>query len=364
MWTSSNIACCICSQRPAARSCAIGDPHQAIYGFRGADAGCFERFERDFANSRTFRLARNYRSTATIVKAADAAIGASEPAIAMREMQEPIGLHVAPNEWREAEFVATQIERLLGGHDLLAADRVRPRKGRTADPLGFADFAVLYRTDGQSAALRSAFDQAGIPYKKSSPAPILDQPAVRAALRILQTAAGSLVEAVAVAIERLRRDGTALDAATLAEAKHWLAALAQSVDSRFDAAALRELAALSTEADFWDRRADRVSLLTMHAAKGLEFPVVFIVGLEEGLAPFFWGENARLGEEAEAEERRLFYVAMTRAKERLFLSRAAQRSWRGDIRALPPSRFLQALPARTPGCSRLPRARPRRTTPI
>ena len=109
---------------------------------------------------------------------------------------------------------------------------------------------------------------------------------------------------------------------------------------------------LSTEADFWDARADRVSLLTMHAAKGLEFAVVFVVGLEDGLMPFSWGTPGASGAEdaheeggPEAEERRLLYVAMTRAKDRLFLSRALQRPWRGERRTLPPSRFLRDIAA-------------------
>jgi superfamily I DNA/RNA helicase len=123
---------------------------------------------------------------------------------------------------------------------------------------------------------------------------------------------------------------------------------------------LREQAALATEADFWDARADRVSLLTMHAAKGLEFPVVFVVGLEDGLVPFSWGAPGATGSNDEpedgrgddrggdngapgAEERRLFYVAMTRAKDRLFLTRALQRTWRGALRTLPPSPFLSDI---------------------
>ena len=103
--------------------------------------------------------------------------------------------------------------------------------------------------------------------------------------------------------------------------------------------------ALSTEADFRDRRADRVSLMTMHAAKGLEFPIVFVMGMEAGLVPFSWGPARPEEEATQAEERRLFYVAMTRAKDRLFLTRAIERFWRGAVRPLPPSPFLIEIAA-------------------
>jgi superfamily I DNA/RNA helicase len=83
----------------------------------------------------------------------------------------------------------------------------------------------------------------------------------------------------------------------------------------------------------------------MHAAKGLEFPVVFVVGMEAGLVPFSWGSSGPEDEAAQHEERRLFYVAMTRAKDRLFLTRAAERFWRGAVRALPPSPFLNEIAA-------------------
>jgi superfamily I DNA/RNA helicase len=181
----------------------------------------------------------------------------------------------------------------------------------------------------------------------------------------------SLPVRIAAAAEEIRREGDA-DIAALAEARRWLTALAETgVLAAGEAAAggtaaLSEQAALATEADFWDARADRVSLLTMHAAKGLEFPVVFVAGLEDGLVPLSWGASsgAAAGSAAEAEdapeggrdgsadqsapeaeERRLFYVAMTRAKDRLFLTRALQRTWRGTPRTLPPSPFLRDIAA-------------------
>ena len=97
---------------------------------------------------------------------------------------------------------------------------------------------------------------------------------------------------------------------------------------------------LETQVDTWDSRADRISVLTLHAAKGLEFPVVFIVGCEDGILPLTWGKTAQ---EDLDEERRLFYVGVTRAKTKLYLCRAKKRRWRGKIgkiRELPPSPYL------------------------
>lgn len=329
---------------PAAASvCAIGDPNQAIYGFRGADAGCFARFGEDFPGTRRLRLGRNYRSTGSIVSAAAQMIGNGAPGDIIRPMSEPLTVHAAADERKEAEFVAASIESLLGGHDMLAAGR----KGATRDdgrPLGFADFAVLYRTDAQAAVLREALDRAGIPYKKSSPAPIAGQPLVAALLDALAAgqddAPSPLPERVAAAAERLRPEQDAAGQAALAEARRWLAALAAGAAGE---AQLREQVALSTEADFWDARADRVSLLTLHAAKGLEFPVVFVVGVEDGLTPFSWSTAGEADPDAAAEERRLFYVALTRARDQLFLTRARERAWRGQRRALPPSPFLNDI---------------------
>jgi len=326
--------------------CVIGDPDQAIYGFRGADAASFAHFRRDFPSAPTMRLARNYRSSGTIVTAAAGFVGATADGVT-RPMGTAIVVHAAADEAAEAGFVAATIEDLLGGHDLIAANR-NGNGAATGRPLGFADCAVLYRTDAQSAALRAAFDRAGIPFMKSTPSPIAGHPGVQAILERLDGAEGEaetgLASRIATAAEAARRAGTA-DAAALAEARGWLVALAAADAVAGDRGRLLEAVALSTEADFRDARADRVSLLTMHAAKGLEFPVVFVVGMEAGLVPFSFAPASEEDERTDEEERRLFYVAMTRAKDRLFLTRATRRFWRGAVRTLPPSPFLAEIAA-------------------
>ena len=311
--------------------CVIGDPNQAIYGFRGADASCFDRFRADYPDTTVVSLARNYRSSGTIVTASSQVIGSApgEPLAAMvRDMHERITIHAAPTERAEAEFVVATIERLIGGHSFFSIDSGRAQ-GEPRTDLGFADFAVLYRTDAQAAALVEAFERSGIPFKKSSHEPLSEQPVVRALLEKLKDGDQPLGQQLMAAAAHMEEH-----AETLATALQRLMTIAESHAQ--DRARFLDAVALATESDFFDPRADRVSLLTLHAAKGLEFPVVFIVGLEDGILPLTFGS----GDDTTAEERRLFYVGMTRAKDQLILSRARTRVWRGRVRELAASPFL------------------------
>jgi DNA helicase-2/ATP-dependent DNA helicase PcrA len=331
---------------PEANLCVIGDPDQAIYGFRGADVGFFLRFAEDFPAARTVRLTRNYRSSPAIVAGALQAIAPST-LVAGRELAALAGLdaptritiHQAASDLAEAEFVAATIDRLLGGASFLSLDSGRA-DGGAEHGLSFADVAVLYRTDAQAAPLAEALGRAGMPFQKRSHDRLLDRPAVRGLVRALRSPTApagdcSLAARLAAAAAEPGAGGDA------AEALELLAPLAGRCGDDLDRF-LAELA-LGDEVDTWDPRADRVSLLTLHAAKGLEFPVVFLVGCEDGLLPLRFGPAPSATETA--EERRLFFVGMTRARSHLFLSHARRRAWRGSVREAAPSPFLADLQA-------------------
>ena len=324
---------------PDANLCVIGDPDQAIYGFRGANAACFDRFRQDYRLAAVAHLRRNYRSTGTIVSAATqviAPVGGDTPsARIVRAIHEHITIHVAPSGEAEAEFVVHTIEKLIGGHSFFSIDSGRSAGAAPAN-LSFSDIAVLYRTDAQSKDLCDALARSGMPYQRHSHERLTGRPAVRALLQRFHDRPGDIAACLRAAADELSAEK---DGADYSAAFQQLLALAQPCGA--DRARFDERLCLATEADCWDARADRVSFLTLHAAKGLEFPVVFIVGLEDGILPLRWRDGA--SETEMAEERRLFYVGMTRARDRLFLTRAQKRLWRGDVRGLPPSPYLNDI---------------------
>ncbi len=330
--------------------CAIGDPDQAIYGFRGADVRFFEQFHQDFPKAQVVRLTRNYRSDRNIVVVSSQVIARSgsqqESVPVLEDTPSLITLHAAPTEGAEAEFVVQAIEQIIGGHSFFSIDSGRSADGEEGD-FSFSDFAVLYRTEAQAPVLVEALRRSGMPFQKYSHASLMDHPGVSGLInKILQgQKRGALCEQLEAAANQNRQDAEAesswQETTASLEALELLKPLASACGENLEQFLSR--LALGVQVDTWDARADRISLLTLHAAKGLEFPVVFIVGCEEGILPLTWGK-AR--ETDFNEERRLFYVGMTRAKTRLYLCHASKRLWRGQVRTMAPSSYLDDIEER------------------
>ncbi len=338
--------------------CAIGDPDQAIYSFRGADVQYFLRFNQDFVDARLVRLTRNYRSSAPILAAAVQAIAPSslvrgrrlDPARLDPEAP-PVGRYSAASVADEADFVLRTIDELVGGlsHRSLDSGRVDSRSV-AAGNVSFSDIAVLYRTDAQSEPIMEALSRAGVPVQKRSHNRLRDRVAVQLIARELRHAGGptgSLATRIRRTAELLaqRYAAPTLDAEQIAPADVWAAAeLLQPLAHRVgeDLPQLLHEIETGAEVDALDPRAEAVTLLTLHAAKGLEFPIVFLVGCEDGLLPMRWPGSAP-DDAAVAEERRLFFVGLTRAQDRLFVSHAARRWRHGKEREQSPTPFLDVI---------------------
>jgi len=406
--------------------CVVGDADQSIYAFRGATIRNILEFERDYPNARTILLEQNYRSTQTILSAANAVIDRNTSRKPKRLWSdqgagEQIVGYVADTEHAEADWVAREIDRLTDNHD------VRP-----------GDVAVFYRTNAQSRVFEEVFIRVGLPYKVVGGVRFYERKEVRDALgylravvndddtvsirRVLNTprrGIGDRAEACVEALstrdrisfgQALRRAKDAPGISTRAansiadfvkllddlreqsrtappeevlesvlqrsgllseleesldpqdqgrvENLQELVSVAREYTERVEAQATEDDAApAATLAGFLEQvalvaDADQipsddpdhqgvVTLMTLHTAKGLEFPVVFLTGLEDGVFPHMraLGDNAEL-----EEERRLAYVGITRARQRLYLSRAVTRSAWGQPQYNPPSRFTDELP--------------------
>jgi len=404
---------------PPAELAVVGDADQSIYAFRGASIRNILEFELDYPDATTILLEQNYRSTQTILSAANAVIARNpdrRPKNLWSEAGagEQINGYVAENEHDEAAWVAQRIDELADAGSAVASD-----------------VAVFYRTNAQSRVFEEVFIRIGLPYKVVGGVRFYERREIRDALAYLRVIAnpddvvslrrilntprrgigdravacvdvlaeqermsfGSALEradeAFGIAVRSLGaiRDFTALlteirgvaagpdgTPSSILEAvldkTGYLRELEASRDPQDEGRVdnLRELVSVARE--FEEQRAGTdeatslvafleqvslvadadsipdasggvVTLMTLHTAKGLEFPVVFLTGLEDGVFPHL----RTLGDQAElAEERRLAYVGITRARERLYLSRALSRSAWGAPSWNPPSRFLDEIP--------------------
>jgi DNA helicase-2/ATP-dependent DNA helicase PcrA len=402
---------------PRGELCVVGDADQSIYAFRGASIRNIVEFETDYPDATVVLLEQNYRSTQTILSAANAVIAKNPDRIPKRLWSDAgdgakIVGYVGDNEHDEAAFVAEEVDKLTD------------REGVRA-----SDVAVFYRTNAQSRSFEDVFIRVGLPYKVVGGVRFYERREVRDALAYLRVLAnpvdtvslrrilnvpkrgiGDRAEAMvaafadreritfAEALERARdapgiatRSLNAIEGFTalMAEARSaaeagvppselleliydrtgYLKELQENPDLQEQGRAenLEELVSVAREfedaaaegggtalADFLERVAlvadtddipddegGVVTLMTLHSAKGLEFPVVFLTGMEDGVFP----HERTLGDTTElAEERRLAYVGLTRARERLYLSRSVTRRGWGEPRYYPPSRFLDDVP--------------------
>jgi DNA helicase-2/ATP-dependent DNA helicase PcrA len=240
---------------------AIGDPNQAIYGFRGARPEFFRRFREDWPGAVTVTFTDTYRLTPAILEASRRVLPPEDrqaaPHCSLRPGETPVVLWEAASPEVEARGIAALIERLVGGFSHRSLEDGRLRYQEAGGARSFKDIAVLYRLHAQGAILAQALSAAGIPCQEA-------------------------------------REG------------------------------------VGPEWEDLDLLAERVTLMTLHAAKGLEFPYVFLAGCEAGLLPL-----ALPGEEPAdpEEERRLFYVGLTRAQDQVILTRARRRRVFGQSRA-------------------------------
>ncbi len=390
--------------------CVVGDDDQSIYRFRGATIENILSFEQQYRGARVIRLEQNYRSTQSILNAANAVIAHNIGRKGKRLWTangsgDPITVYEAADEGAEANYVAGQI--------------ISGSKGKN-----FKDYAILYRTNAQSNALEFAFKRNGIPYRVIGGMRFFDRaevkdmlsylcvinnraddlrlkriinnpprglgaktietavrlaeaeekplysvvsdpysygPLEKAAMKLMQFSAmiEDLAELLDTGItlqdfydELLLRSGyeAALLAKPTEENKTRLEnvrELKSSINSYVENAEMPTLAgfleeiALYTDIEQYNESDDAVVMMTMHSAKGLEFPNVFLVGFEDGLFP---GMRAIGDREEMEEERRLCYVAITRAKQKLTISHAKQRMLYGRTNAALRSRFLSEIP--------------------
>ena len=304
----------------------IGDPNQAIYGFRGGDAKFFNNFTEDYPSTQIINLKNNYRSTNCIVDASNQMINSFNIISMYDKPHEKITIHTAPSDKAEAEFVASTIENLIGGHSFFSLDSQRS-EGQESN-YSFSDFAILYRTSSQLPLIIEAVKRTGMPFVNLSNDLLCEKKAIRSFLNNLKDDK-SVSEQFEASYDKLAEE-------TDEYILNYLQNLAKIHNNKNEF--IHEVSFL-TEADTLDKRSDRITLMTLHSAKGLEFKCVFIVGLENDILPLY---RAKEPQEIE-EERRLLYVGMTRAKERLFLSHALKRKWLGTYKNLQISPFLEKI---------------------
>jgi len=349
--------------------CVVGDASQAIYGWRGADYRNLSHLKNDFPDLKIINLEQNYRSTQKILDAAHKVIShnTTHPILKLwtkKEGGEKISLYEAKSELDEAVFVVNKII-----------------EHRLKQNSPYSDFAVLYRTNAQSRVLEEAFLHAGIPYILVGGVRFYERKEIKDCLAYLRVLANPKD---LVSYKRIEKLGKGRLKKFLEFSKKFDPKKYKTIkildkvlkttgyldlynpEDEKDLVRLeniKELRSVATEfpklTQFLEnvalveqehlpehpikdkKRKKAVNLMTAHAAKGLEFPVVFMVGMEEGLFPH---SRSMMEKDELEEERRLCYVGITRAKEKLYLVYARRRLYFGQRASNPISRFIADIP--------------------
>ena len=349
--------------------CVVGDFSQSIYMWRGADFQNLMQFKEDFPGVKTFHLEQNYRSTQKILDSAFAVISknTTHPILKLwteNKEGENIVLYQAGNEQEEGAYIIDEVQQA----------QLKMKHS------SFSDFAVLYRTNAQSRVIEEAFLHRGIPYVLVGGTRFYERKEVKDVLAYLRVLANpkdmisyKRIEKLGkgrlnkflefqqkfdvtqhVTLETLDKAVSAVDYLSLYDEKdeedvqrlenikelRSVALEFEDIHQFLENVALVEQEYMPDKPKAGEKK-DAITLMTLHAAKGLEFPIVFMIGMEEGLFP----HSRALMENAELEEeRRLCYVGMTRAKEKLYLTFAQRRIFFGKRTSNVASRFLFDLP--------------------
>ena len=338
----------------------MGDARQAIYGFRGSDVEFIRRFTDDFPDARLFRLKKSYRCTDRILMASTQVLNLTDDDSlkgTSRGLKLRIDTH--PSDRAEAEFMAKTIDSLMGGLQFHSMDRGL-QTDTDSDLVSLSDFAVLCRTRAQMEAIETVFAERNIPYQVTGRESAFAQGPLKTALDIF----AHLVSAEKGLTDILLKQKT-INIALFADIPNDLPVKEKleqiiiklpDVDGEKHHAQIQKLLGiaeafgndgqaflqhikLGSGVDTWEAKAERVSLMTIHASKGLEFGCVFIPGCEDGLLPYsLYFENPDMD-----EEKRLLYVGMTRASKYLYLSHALKRRLHNRELQLPRSPFLDNI---------------------
>lgn len=391
--------------------CVVGDESQSIYGFRGADISNILNFEKQFSGAKIVKLEENYRSTKTILKAANEVIKNNKSKIDKNLWTEngegkKIEYHTSANEYEEIEYVVDKIDELCRN-----------------EKMKYSDFAILFRTNAQARVIEDVFVRTATPYRRVGGVNFYSRKEIKdliSYLRLIQNSNDNVsllriinepkrgigdttmdnienqaIEANISIYEYIKNEANLQNIRCSKNIQNFVSVIENlkemkdkikvselmkqvltfsgyedmlKEDSKENEIRIENLSefigsaeeferenADNTLADFLDSIAlltdvdseddktlDKVTIMTMHSAKGLEFEVVFLVGMEEGLFP----SKRSLDEEENAEEeRRLCYVAITRAKQMLYITNATKRTLYGNTTYTTPSRFISEIPA-------------------